>query len=72
MPVSLTISYLKNLIEEVVQEKQKPLVESSYSQVINIVRGQKESVYQFGIMTAENPRGKAADPAFNNRANAVF
>lgn len=70
MPVSLTISDLKNLIKEVVQEKQKPLVESSYSQIINIVRGQRESIYQFGIMTAENPRGKAADPAFNNKANA--
>lgn len=70
MPVNITISDLRNLIKEVVQEKQKPLVESSYSQVINIVRGQKESIYQFGIMTAENPRGKAADPAFNNKVNA--
>lgn len=70
MPTNITISDLRNIIKEVIQDKKQPIVESSYSQVINIVRGQKESIYQFGIMTAENPRGKAADPSFNNKANA--
>lgn len=71
MPTKITISDLKGLIQEVLKEKtDQPLVESSYSQVINIVRGQKESIYQFGIMTAENPRGKPADATFNNKANA--
>jgi hypothetical protein len=70
MPVSITISDLRSLIKEVIQEKQQPIIESSYSQIMNVVRGQKESIYQFGIMTAENPRGKAADASFNNNANA--
>ena len=71
MPTSITISDLKGLIQEVLKEKtDQPLVESSYSQIINIVRGQKESIYQFGIMTAENPRGKPADATFNNKANS--
>ncbi len=69
MPISITISDLRSLIKEVIQEKQQPIVESSYSQIMNVVRGQRDSIYQFGIMTAENPRGKAADPAFNNEAN---
>jgi hypothetical protein len=71
MATKITISELKNFIKQVLNEgTQQPIVESSYSQIMNIVKGQKESIYQFGIMTAENPRGKAADPSFNNKVNA--
>jgi hypothetical protein len=70
VPTKITISDLKGLIQEVLKEKTQPLVESSYSQIMNVVRGQKESIYQFGIMTAENPRGKPADATFNNKVNA--
>lgn len=71
MPTNFTLSDLRGLIKEAMKERnQQPIVESSYSQVINIVKGQKEAIYQFGIMTAENPRGQKADVSFNNKKNA--
>jgi hypothetical protein len=72
VPNIITISDLRNLVKEVLSEKKKKqLLESSYSQIMNVVRGQRESIYQLGIMTDQNPRGKPADAKFNNDINKV-
>lgn len=69
--MKMTVSDLKSLIREVLQENKKKvtLTEAGLPRVVNIVRGAVPSVRSIGILTAQNPNGEAATSKFNNEAN---
>lgn len=55
----MNINELRTLVKETVNERQRTLIEESldYTDIMNILSGERNAINTIGIMTAQNPNG---------------